>query len=293
MPSLIVLVIVGFIAQLIDGSLGMAYGVSSTSLLLAYGIAPASASASVHLAEMGTTAVSGLSHWKLGNVDWRVVRNIALPGFIGAMLGAFGLTMLSAATARPWVSVFLGVLGFVVLARFAFGALHRRARRPLPAWFLRPLGLVAGFLDAAGGGGWGPIATPSLLSTGAMEPRKVVGSVDTSEFLVALGASIGFFAGLTLSAVDFAWVGALLIGGIVAAPLAAMLVRWLPARILGTTAGTMIIFLNVRTVADTLGFQGPALTALYAALAVLGAVAMASAVMRLRSDREHHEQATT
>src|SRR5919106_1431990 len=208
MQKLIVLGFVGLLAQLIDGALGMAYGVTSTTLLLGAGVAPASASASVHLAELGTTAASGVAHWRFGNIDWRTVGLMTVPGGIGAFFGAVVLSSLSAEVAAPAIAIFL------------FG-----------------LGAFAGFMDAAGGGGWGPIGTPTLLSSGRLEPRKVVGSVDTGEFLVALGASIGFLVALPLGELDLAIVGALLAGGLIAAPIAAWLVRNLPARILGTAVG--------------------------------------------------------
>src|SRR5918996_1054425 len=162
--------------------------------LVGVGTAPAAASATVHLAELGTTAVSGVSHWRFGNVDWRTVRLMTFPGAVGAFLGAVVLSSLSGDTARPWVAAILMVLGVYVLFRFLGKARAPRPRagRPLPSGLLAPLGLGAGFLDAVGGGGWGPVGTPTLLASGRMEPRKVIGSVDTGEFLVALGASLGF-----------------------------------------------------------------------------------------------------
>jgi uncharacterized membrane protein YfcA len=194
MRKLVLFGMVGLLAQLIDGVLGMAYGLTSTTLLVAVGTAPAVASATVHLAELGTTAVSGVSHWRFGNVDWRTVRLMTFPGAVGAFTGAVVLSSLDGETAKPWVAGILLVLGVYVLLRFLGTASGPRPRagRPLPSALLAPLGLGAGFLDAVGGGGWGPVGTPTLLASGRMEPRKVVGSVDTGEFLVALGASIGF-----------------------------------------------------------------------------------------------------
>src|ERR687891_2655743 len=188
MVNFLLLAIVGLIAQLVDGSLGMAYGVTSQSLLLTVGIAPALASASVHIAEVGTTAASGASHWRFGNVDWAKVWPLAIPGAIGAFFGAVVLSaFITAEAAEPIVAVFLFGLGIFVLARFSFRRHERPVQvRPISRGFLSPLGLIAGFLDAAGGGGWGPISTPTLLSSGRMEPRKIIGTVDTSEFLVAV-----------------------------------------------------------------------------------------------------------
>jgi uncharacterized protein len=231
--SLVLLALVGLGAQLVDGSLGMAYGVTSTTLLLAIGTNPAAASATVHLAEIGTTLASGLSHWKFGNVDWRVVLRVGVPGAIGAFAGATVLSRLSTAVAAPVMSLILLALGIYLLGRFTLRGIDRRnLGKPLRKRFLTPLGLVAGFVDATGGGGWGPVATPTLLATGKMEPRKVVGSVDTSEFLVALAASIGFLVGLGSQGVKPAIVLPLLAGGVIAAPVAAWLVQLVTARIL-------------------------------------------------------------
>ncbi len=252
MRNLIVLAVVGLFAQLVDGSLGMAYGVTSSSLLLATGIAPAAASAAVHLSEVGTTLVSGAAHWRFGNVDWRVVRIMAVPGGIFAFLGATLLSNLNGDDAKPWVSLLLLSLGVYVVYRFLrLGGRRPEFRGRVKARFLVPLAAVAGGMDAIGGGGWGPVGTSSLLAWGRIEPRKVVGSIDTAEFVVAVGASAGFLLALGSSGIDFTWVLALLAGGVVAAPLAAYLVRHLPARILGTAAGGLIIITNVKTVLES------------------------------------------
>src|SRR5918998_1242835 len=243
MRNFILLALAGVGGQLVGGSLGMAYGVSSTTLLLFVGVAPALASAAVHIAEVGTTAVSGISHASFGNVDWSKIAWMAVPGEIGAFLGAYLLVYASTAEAtaglvEPVVAIFLFCLGVYVLSRFAFRRNERPVEvRPISRKFLTPLGLVAGFLDAAGGGGWGPISTPTLLSSGRMQPRKVVGTVDTSEFVVALCASLGFLISLSFAEIPLGIVAALLIGGVVAAPLAAWLVRHLHPRVLGTAGG--------------------------------------------------------
>ena len=204
MRNLVVLAILGFIAQLVDGSLGMAYGVTSTTLLISIAaLSPALASTVVHISEVGTTAASGLSHWRFGNVDWGKILWLAIPGGIGAFFGAVVLVqVITAEAAEPIVAIFLFVLGGYVLARFAFNRTAEIVQNlPISRKFLAPLGLVAGFLDAAGGGGWGPISTPTLLSSGRMAPRKVVGTVDTSEFIVALAASVGFLISLSFAQV--------------------------------------------------------------------------------------------
>lgn len=249
MERLLLLAVVGLAAQLVDGALGMGYGVTSSSLLLFVGLSPAIASASVHLAEMGTNVASGLSHWKLGNVDWRLVWKLGVPGAIGAFAGATFLSTLSTEAAKPLMSVILGVLGMYILLRYAFKPPRvARARvSPHRARFLIPLGLLGGFVDATGGGGWGPVSTTSLLSAGKTAPRTVIGSVDTSEFLVSTAASVGFLASLGALGIDWAIVAALLLGGLIAAPVAAWLVTKMPARVMGVAVGGLIIMTNVRT----------------------------------------------
>jgi uncharacterized membrane protein YfcA len=285
MPALIVLIVIGFAAQLVDGALGMAYGATSSTMLLAYGLSPATASASVHLAELGTTAVSGFSHWRFGNIDWRTVRRIGVPGAIGAFLGAVVLSNVSAELARPWMAGILLAIGVYILVRFtAFGMPKPRGRRYVRGRYLAPLGLGAGFVDATGGGGWGPVATPTILATGKYEPRKVIGSVDTSEFLVALAASIGFLLSLGSQGVAFKYVGALLVGGVVAAPLAAWLVRHVTPSLLGASVGGLILITNSRTMFDTYGVSGDVRNPVYAALGAAWLAALAIVVRRLRRD---------
>ncbi len=257
MRSLLVLGFVGLVAQLVDGSLGMAYGVTSSTLLLATGVAPAAASAAVHFSEIGTTLVSGFSHHKLGNVDWRTVGIIALPGGLGAFAGATFLSSLDGDTAAPWVAALLLGLGVYVVYRFlVLGGRRPHFRGRLSAAFLAPLGVVAGLMDAIGGGGWGPVGTTSLLSSGRLEPRKVVGSIDTSEFVVAVGGSLGFLLALGNQGIPWDVAGALLVGGVVAAPFAAWLVKHLPARVLGVAAGGLIIVTNSKTILESLGASG-------------------------------------
>jgi uncharacterized protein len=286
MRKLIVLGFVGLLAQLIDGALGMAYGVTSTTLLLTAGVAPAAASATVHLAELGTTLASGTAHWRFGNVDWRTVGLMTIPGGVGAFFGAVALSNLPAEVAVPFIATFLLLLGLYILVRFATRTFPPRpSNRRLPWFFLSPLGAFAGFMDAAGGGGWGPIGTPALLSSGRLEPRKVVGSVDTGEFLVALGASAGFLLSLSASTIDFRWVAALLAGGLIAAPIAAWLVKRLPARILGSAVGSVILLTNANTFAEAIGISGTALAGAFLVLALVAIVAVTSAVMIHRRER--------
>ncbi len=285
MPALIVLALAGFAAQLVDGALGMAYGATSTTLVLATGLTPAVASASVHFAELGTTLVSGTSHWRFGNVDWRTVRRIGIPGAVGAFTGAVVLSNISADLAKPWMAGILLGLGIYILLRFALGrAQLKPGRRYVRGRFLVSLGLGAGFVDATGGGGWGPVATPTLLTSGRMEPRKVVGSVDTSEFLVALAASLGFLAALGSQGMDWGVVVALLAGGVVAAPLAAWLVQKITARLLGILVGGLIIVTNVRTFFDYGGVSGDMRWPVYAALVAAWIAAVAWVVRSHRRE---------
>ena len=288
MRNLIVLGIVGLIAQLVDGSLGMAYGVTSTTLLLAIaGLTPALASTAVHLSEVGTTLASGVSHWRFGNVDWSKIIWLAIPGGIGAFFGAVVLSsVISAEAAEPIVAIFLFLLGAYVLGRFAFNRNTKVVENlPIPRAFLSPLGLIAGFLDAVGGGGWGPIATPTLLSSGRMEPRKVVGTVDTSEFVVALCASLGFLVSLSFADVPWGVVGAILTGGLIAAPVAAWIVRHLNARVLGTAVGGFILLVNANTFLSAVGLD-PSLNAIvYVGIVAVWITALYFAIAAIRRER--------
>jgi uncharacterized membrane protein YfcA len=287
--TLVLLALVGLGAQLVDGSLGMAYGVTSTTLLLAIGTNPAAASATVHLAEIGTTLASGLSHWKFGNVDWKVVAKIGLPGAVGAFAGATFLAGLSTEVAAPVMSLILLALGAYILVRFTLRGIDRRhLGKPMRKRFLGPLGLVAGFVDATGGGGWGPVGTPAILASGRMEPRKVIGSIDTSEFLVALAASLGFLFALGSQGVDFAWVAVLLVGGLIAAPIAAWLVRHIPPRLLGSLVGGIIVLTNTRTLlkSDWIDAADSTRYPIYAAIYLVWAAAVVWSFLEYRKDRE-------
>lgn len=295
MQTLILLAVAGLLAQLVDGSLGMAYGVTLTTLLLVIGTNPAAASATVHLAEIGTTLASGISHWKLGNVDWKVVRRIAIPGAIGSFAGATFLSRLSTEAAAPLMSGLLLALGIYILIRFtAWGTPRGNLGKPLRMRFLAPVGLIGGFVDATGGGGWGPVGTPALLASGRIEPRKVIGSIDTSEFIVAVAASLGFLYGLGHENVNFAWVGVLLVGGVIAAPIAAWIVRHVPPRVLGSLVGGVIVFTNMRTIlrSEWVEASGGAQTVAYIVLALLWVGAVAWSVRAYLADRRLERELT-
>ncbi|WP_432948985.1 sulfite exporter TauE/SafE family protein [Kribbella sp. CA-253562] len=247
MRRLILIALLGSIAQLVDGTLGMAYGVTATTALLITGITPAVASAAVHLSEVGTTLASGLSHWRFGNIDWRVVALIGVPGGVGAFAGATFLSSLSTESASLWIAALLILLGVYILGRFATGKVRAVIEGRVGGRFLGPLGLVAGFIDATGGGGWGPVATSALLGSGKLAPRKTVGSVNAAEFVVSVAASLGFLFGLGQANIPYDLVAALLVGGVLAAPLAAWLVSRLATRWLGVGVGLVLILTNART----------------------------------------------
>lgn len=288
MKTLVLITLVGLTAQLIDGSLGMSYGVTSTTLLLLLGATPALASATIHLAEIGTTLASGLSHARFGNVDWKVVAKLGLPGALGAFTGANILSRLSTSLTKPLMALLLFALGLYLLARFTLRGFDRRnLGKPLRKRFLVPLGLGAGFIDAIAGGGWGPIGTSSVLTSGRLEPRRVVGSVDSSKFLVSSGASLGFLTGMGGHHIAFSWVGGLLVGGVVAAPVAAWLVRHMPARLLGSLVGGMLLFTNARTLlnSDWIAASGTVSGAVYAVLLTVWALAVAHSFRQYRVDR--------
>jgi uncharacterized protein len=225
---------IGFAAQMVDGALGMAFGTISTTLLVSIGVPPAAASAGVHTVESFTTAVSGISHVLHKNVDWRLFSRLVIPGVIGGVLGAYVLTEISADVARPFVLAYLAAIGLYLLWR----GLKYPPRERDPR-VIAPLGLVGGFLDAAGGGGWGPIVTGNLLIQGA-SPRKVIGTVNTAEFFLTVTISVTFIAALGLEAFSIA-TGGLLIGGVLAAPLGAIVAKRVTAPHLMTMVGIVLV----------------------------------------------------
>lgn len=257
MGIIIAFALAGGLAQLIDGTLGMGFGVASATILLLLGVAPAAASAATHAAKIPTTFTSGLAHWRQGNVDWAIVLRIAVPGALTAFLGAVVLSGLSMASAKVWMSGLLLFFGTVILLRFAFGI------SPIPtprnghtARWLSPLGAIGGFVDATGGGGWGPVCTPALMTVTRHEPRKVVGSVNAAEFFVAVAASLGFLTGAAQHDIPWIAVSGLVIGGVIIAPIAARLAGRLPQGAMGTLVGGLIIIVNSTTILKALGLPG-------------------------------------
>lgn len=228
---------IGFVAQLIDGALGMAFGVICSTLLVSVmGVPPARASAGVHFVEMFTTGASGISHALHRNVDWKLFARIAIPGVIGGALGAKILTMLHAEQARPLVMLYLTCIGFYLLYKAIDFAHEHKPRDPK---LTVPLGLIGGFLDASGGGGWGPVVTSNLLLQGS-DPRKTIGTVNTAEFFVTSVVTIVFAASIGFEAFTLV-TGGLLIGGLVAAPFGAMVAKRIQPRSLMFAVSIVLI----------------------------------------------------
>ena len=224
---------IGFAAQMVDGALGMAFGQISSTLLISMGVPPAAASAGVHTAETFTTGVSGISHVAHGNVDWRLFFRIVIPGVVGGVIGAYLLSNVSAESAKPVVLTYLTLLGLYLFYR---GVMHRHTERQPK--IVAPLGLLGGFFDAAGGGGWGAIVTSNLLVQGS-NPRKTIGTVNTAEFFLTITISATFIAALGWEAFTIATLG-LLIGGVAAAPFGAWIAKRVNPDMLLTFVGALV-----------------------------------------------------
>ncbi|QIL01826.1 sulfite exporter TauE/SafE family protein [Sphingomonas sinipercae] len=244
--ALLPFIAIGFAAQMVDGALGMAYGQISSTLLISMGVPPRLASAGVHTAETFTTGVSAVSHIAHRNVDWRLFARLVVPGIIGGILGAYILTQIPTATAKPIVLAYLAMLGLFLFYR---GIMHRHTERPPK--IVAPLGLVGGFLDAAGGGGWGAVVTSNLLVQGG-NPRKTIGTVNTAEFFLTLTISATFIATLGWQVLTGPTVG-LLIGGVVAAPFGALIAKRIKADTLLTFVGALVTITSVYGIVRALG----------------------------------------
>jgi uncharacterized membrane protein YfcA len=232
----------------------MGFGVTSATVLLFLGVSPVTASAATHAAKLPTTLVSGLSHWRAGNVDLPVLLRVAVPGAIGGFLGAVVLTNISLASAKAWMSALLIFFGLVIFVRFGLGLrLIPTPQAGHTARWLSPIGLVGGFVDATGGGGWGPVVTPSLMTVTRHEPRKVVGTTNAAEFVVAVSVSSGFLTGAAQHGIPWLPVIGLVVGGVLVAPYAARLAGRLPHAPMGTLVGTLVVLVNAVTVVDSLG----------------------------------------
>ncbi|RIP34813.1 sulfite exporter TauE/SafE family protein [Staphylococcus gallinarum] len=248
MHKLFIFALAGFLAQLIDGSLGMGFGASSSSILLTFGVAPAIASATIHFSEIATTAASGTSHLKFENVHKPTLIKLAIPGAITAFIGAAFLSNIHSDLIKPFIAVFLLSMGLYILYQFLFKRNQQLSDEINPdkgsRFSMIPQGLVAGFLDAVGGGGWGPVNTPLLLASKRLEPRYAIGTVSASEFFVTISASLGFIIFLGWDQINWALVISLSVGGMLAAPIAAWFVKILPMNILAVCVSGLIIFTN-------------------------------------------------
>jgi uncharacterized membrane protein YfcA len=237
-------VLAGFCAQLVDGALSMAYGITASSLLAVFGLPPAATSATVHAAETVTSAFSMVSHHYFGNIDRVLFRRLALSGAVGAVVGAYILTTLPGELMRPLVSTYLLIMGVVIIVK-AF-----RTFPPVTVTnYLVPLGLFGSFVDAIGGGGWGPIVASTLIVRGN-DTRKTIGTVAAAEFVVTLAASVTFF--LTIGVSYWKVILGLAIGGAVAAPIGAYACRRVPARPMMFVVGTVIILLSIRVLVSVI-----------------------------------------
>lgn len=246
MEDFLLFLVVGLIAQLVDGALGMAFGVISSTTLMAFGVSPAHASAAIHAAELFTTAASGTSHLYNRNIDWKLFFRLAPFGIAGGLAGTYLITSFDGATIKPVVTTYLAILGAWILIR----SFRKVPSRPIPAGYVPPMGAIGGFLDSAGGGGWGPIVTTGLLGFGGT-PRYVIGTVNASEFLITLAVSTGFVAALLTGHWEEAGdlvtygtaVAGLIVGGLVAAPFAGFVTARLPETLLLRIVGVLISLL--------------------------------------------------
>lgn len=260
--SIGIYVLIGFFAQMIDGSLGMAYGVISSSFLMGFGVSPAMASAAIHFAEIFTTGVSGIAHFKLGNIDKDLLKKLLIPGVIGGAIGAITLSTFDGKVLKPYIAFFLLLMGVRIfikaLRMYRKSSSHTsglkdenknlKGKVEKERKFLFSLALFGGFFDATGGGGWGPIVTSTLLANGE-KPRKTIGSVNTAEFFVTIVQVIVFVTMLKMT--NWYIIFGLIIGGVIAAPFGAMLVKKIPAKVIMLLIGILICFLQIRTLYNT------------------------------------------
>lgn len=242
-PEFFIFVLGGFIAQMIDGSLGMAYGVSASTFLMSFGVSPAAASASIHASEIFTSGVSGLSHLKFQNVNKRLFKTLLIPGVLGAIAGAYILSSFEAYNfiIRPIVATYTLTLGVVIIIKARNIQPKKRKTKNVPA-----LAGFGGFMDSIGGGGWGPIVATTLIARGR-SPRYTIGSVNLAEFFVSFASSVTFF--VTIGIEYFEIIAGLILGGIIAAPIAAHLVRKLPVKKMLVVVGVVVIIVSIRLIA--------------------------------------------
>ncbi len=238
--------LIGIFAQCVDGALGMAYGVSATTLLLANGVSPAVATASIHVSEIFTTGASGLSHWKMGNVSSKLFRNLIIPGVIGGLIGVYVITSIDAKVIRPVVSVYLMMMGFYIFVKafkkITFDAMIKKKK-------IMPLAFVGGFIDSVGGGGWGPVVTTTLLGSGH-EPKRTIGTVNASEFFITVATGFAFTMLIGVSYWEI--IAGLITSGMMVAPFAAKILSKIPTKPLMAFVGCLIIFLSAHNIYKSL-----------------------------------------
>lgn len=251
MKTFFICLLVGIAAQLIDGTLGMAYGVSCSTFLRTAGISSALSSACVHVAEIFTTLASGISHFSMKNVDKTLLWRLAIPGVLGGCLGAYVLTSVDDRILSPLISAYLVVMGCVIVSKI-FKKDTEEGAKPLGFWVC-PLAMLGGFSDSLGGGGWGPVVTSTLVAANH-DVRKTIGSVNTAEFFVTLGESLVFIATLPDLSSLLSSMAGLIVGGILAAPVGAILCRKLPVKpLLGIVGGVIILINGWRLVSTWIG----------------------------------------
>jgi uncharacterized protein len=243
--EVLIFIAVGFVAQMIDGAIGMAYGVTSASVLLSLGIPPATTSACVHAAETFTTAASGAAHWRLGNVDRKLLVRLAVPGMLGGAIGAYVLTALPGEKIKPFINAYLLLIGLFIIWK---AATKGTGDAPAPSR-VAPLGFVGGLLDSIGGGGWGPIVTSTLIGQGTT-PRYAIGTVNLAEFFVTFTISATFVATIGLELWPI--IAGLIIGGVIAAPFAAYATKSIPPKALMILVGCVVVILSLRGIINAL-----------------------------------------
>lgn len=231
--------LIGIAAQMVDGALGMAYGVTATTFLLANGFSPAIASAAIHVSEVFTTGASGLSHWRMGNINKKLFRSLLIPGIIGGLLGVFLITHVDGNAVKPWISGYLLLMGFYVFIK-AFKKISTK-HKEIKKKKILPLAFIGGFVDSIGGGGWGPVVTSNLLGSGH-EPKKTIGSVNAAEFFLTISTATSFALLIGISYLEV--IAGLIVGGIIAAPIAAKITSKLPTKFLLIFVGALIMTLS-------------------------------------------------
>ena len=271
--QLVLVALLGVVAQIVNGSLGMGFGVITTSGLLALSLSPAISSSVVHLAEIGTSVFNGTFHARVGNVEWPILLKVGIPGAVGAFAGALFLSSIDFSFAKPVMATVLFAMAMVILVRFARQHVNVVRRRPRAAWLI-PLGAFGGVLDATGGGGWGTVVTSTLTASRVLEPVRSIGTSTTARILVAVAGSIGFIVGLGVEEIPWLLVGGLLVGALIVAPFGPIIAKRLPQRILGLLTACTIAVLSTRQFAVAMDWPAWAVAVAFAVLAAIVAVGL-------------------